>query len=408
MNNSDVGAIPDLGDPNLYVESVPHDVFTQLRRDDPVYWNVEGDGRGFWAITRYDDIFSISRQPLVFSSAHENGGHRIFDENAVAVAGAGHEHMGIPFISRDPPTHQRFRTVVVPGLSPARLQDMESRIAARASALLDATPLDESVDILPAFAAPLPLLTLAELLGLPGEMWSKLFAWTNALVGEDDEDMRPSADLLVEFIKFAEDLYRARRAAPTDDIASMLANAVINDEPMAMRDFVATMVLVLVGGNETTRNSIAHTIAAFAANPDQWELLRRNRDLIPSAVREMVRYASPVMHMRRTATQDVELRGKTNKKGDRVLLWYPSGNRDEEKFDRPFAFDIARGNTQHLGFGTGQHVCIGSRLAELQLRVTFGLLADRVKAFAVQRPPVRIRSNFINGLKSLHVEMQRG
>ena len=398
--------VPDLSDPNLYADRVPHDVFTYLRQNDPVYWNVEANGRGFWAITRYDDIVNISRQPQLFSSAHENGGHRIFDENDVAVAGAGHEHMGIPFISRDPPTHQRFRAVVVPGLTPARLQEMEVRIVARAQSLLDAIAFDETIDLLPAFAAPLPLLTLAELLGLPGEMWTKLFAWTNALVGEDDEDMRPSPELLVEFITFAEDLYRERRAKPGNDIASMLANAVVADQPMTMPDFVATMVLVLVGGNETTRNSIAHTVAAFAAHPDQWDLLRQNRELLPTAVREMVRYASPVMHMRRTAMADFELRGKTIRKKDRVLLWYPSGNRDEEKFERPFDFDVARGNIQHLGFGTGQHVCVGSRLAELQLRIAFGLLADRVKRFVVQSPPVRIKSNFINGLKSLKVELQ--
>lgn len=400
---------PDLKDAGLYLDGVPHEAFARLRREQPVYWNPEADGSGFWAVTRYEDIVEVSRQPGLFSSAHENGGHRIFNENEVSVANSKESLIGIPFISLDPPAHVHYRTTIVPGLSAARLADMEGRIRARAAALLDKIPLGETVDFVQAFAAPLPLLTLAELLGLGPEMWEPLYHWTNAFVGEDDPEFRKSPEemgrIMGEFMAWASALYDDRRRAPTDDIASMMANAVVQGQPMKRADFLGNMILVLVGGNETTRNSISHSVAAFAAAPAQWDGLRGAPDAMRPAVREMVRHASPVMHMRRTATADTSLAGVPIRKGDKVVLWYISGNRDETAFPDPDRFDITRGDIKHLGFGTGQHVCVGSRLAEMQLRIAFGLLAERVERFEIQRAPRRFRSNFINGLKNLDVKL---
>lgn len=398
---------PDLKDPSLYEASVPWDAFDDLRRNDPVHWNPESDGAGFWAVTRHADIVEVSRQPLLFSSAHENGGHRIFNENEVGLTGAGDSAIGIPFISRDPPIHTRYRKFVMPALSPVRLGDIEARIRARVEALVAEIPLGETIDLVPTLAAPLPLMTLAELLGVPGDTWVKLYHWTNAFVGEDDPEFRQSpeamGETLAEFFAFSQDLFEARRAEPTDDIASLLANAEIDGVPVPFRDFVANLILVLVGGNETTRNSLSHSVIAFAENPDQWDALRADRSLLKTAAPEMVRHASPVMHMRRTATEDTVIGGQAIRKGDKVVLWYISGNRDAAVYDRPDTFDIARKGAQHVGFGAGQHVCVGSRLAEMQLRVAFDILADRVSRFEVQAPPRRFRSNFINGLKNLDV-----
>ena len=172
---------------------------------------------------------------------------------------------------------------------------------------------------------------------------------------------------------------------------------------MPFRDFVANLILVLVGGNETTRNSLSHSVIAFSQNPDQWDTLRADRSLLKTAAPEMVRHASPVMHMRRTATENTVIGVQAIAKGDKVVLWYISGNRDALVYDQPDRFDIARKGPQHVGFGAGQHVCVGSRLAEMQLRVAFDILADRVSRFEVQAPPRRFRSNFINGLKNLDV-----
>lgn len=400
---------PDLKNPDLYVEAMPHAVFAELRASSPVYWNPESDGSGFWALTRHADIVSVSRQPQLFSSAYENGGHRIFNENEVGLTGAGDSSVGVPFISVDPPTHTQYRKVIMPALSPVRLGDIEARIEARTRTLLSEVAFDEPVDLVPLLSAPLPLLTLAELLGVPAEMWRDLYHWTNAFVGEDDPEFRKSpeamAEILGAFFAFAQELYASRRAQPGPDIASLLANAQVDGEPIAFRDFVGNLILVLVGGNETTRNSLSHTVAAFANDPDQWNLIRENPGLLATATAEMVRHATPVIHMRRTAMSDTELGGQQIRKGDKVVMFYASGNRDEAVFDDAGRFDVTRRAVQHVGFGTGQHVCVGSRLAEMQLRVAFRLLAERVRHFELIAPPRRFRSNFINGLKNLEVRL---
>ena len=397
--------IPDLKDPALYEAGVPYAAFATLRRDDPVHWNPESDGAGFWAITRYADIVEVSRNPALFSSAHEWGGHRIFNENEVGLTGAGDSAIGIPFISRDPPIHTRYRKFVMPALAPGRLGDIEAKIRARVTALVDRIPLGEAIDIVPLLSAPLPLLTLAELLGVPPETCDDLFRWTNAFVGEDDPEFRQSPEamqaLLGEFFAFCADLFERRRAVPTGDIASLLANATIDGEPVPFRDFIGNLILVLVGGNETTRNSLSHTMATLAAQPEQWDMVRDDPSILKTGVREMVRHASPVLYMRRTATADTRLSGTAIARGDKVVLWYASGNRDEDAIHDADRFDLTRGNVQHVGFGSGQHVCVGSRLAEMQLRVAFEILSERVARFEVVRPPRRLRSNFINGLKTL-------
>jgi len=402
---------PDLKDPDLYEARAPHDLFKRLRQEAPVYWSPEADGAGFWSLTRHADIVEVSRQPELFSSASANGGHRIFNENEVGLANAGESAIGVPFISRDPPSHGQYRKFVMPALTPNRLEGIEARISERCADLLDKIPLDEVVDIVPLLSAPLPLLTLADLLGAPFDLWPKLYDWTNAFVGEDDPDFRRSpeamAATLEEFFSFAVDLFEARRARPGPDIATLLANAEIDGEPIAFKEFVANLILVLVGGNETTRNSLSHTIAAFAACPDQWDWLREDPQRLTASVREMVRFASPVMHMRRTAMADTDIGGQAIAKGDKVVMWYISGNRDEAVFDDADRFDVSRKTVPHIGFGTGQHVCVGWRLAELQLRVAFGRLAERVKRFEQVGQPRRFRSNFINGLKNLDVRLVR-
>jgi linalool 8-monooxygenase len=399
----------DLKDPDLYLAGVPHDLFARLRREAPVHWNPEVDGAGFWALTRYADIVEVSRQPGLFSSAHENGGHRIFNENEVGLTGAGEAAIGIPFISLDPPVHTQYRRFIMPALSPARIAGIQQRIEERCQALFDRVPLGETADIVPLLSAPLPLLTLTELFDLPGEMWVKLYDWTNAFVGEDDPDFRQSPEamgaILGEFMAFSAELFRERREKPGQDLASLLANMEVNGAPVGFAEFTGNLVLALVGANETTRNSISHSLIAFAENPDQWDAIRADPALLQNAVREMVRHASPVMHMRRTATADTEIGGQPIAKGDKVVLWYASANRDEAAFAEPDRFDIRRGNIQHLGFGSGQHVCVGSRLAEMQLRVVFGMLARHVRSFEVMARPRRFRSNFINGLKNLDLRM---
>lgn len=399
----------DLANPDLYVEGVPYAALAALRAESPVYWNAESDGPGFWAVLGFDEIVAVSRQADLFSSAHANGGHRIFNENEVGLTGAGESAIGIPFISHDPPTHTQYRKFVMPALSPARLDGIEARIAARVERLFEAVPLDEAVDILPLFTVPLPLLTLAELLGVPAESWHDLHRWTDAFVGEDDPDFRQSPEamqqVLGEFIAFATSLFAERRSTPGSDLASLLANTEVHGQPVSLGDFTGNLILALVGGNETTRNSINHSMIAFANDLAQWDAIRADPGLLPGAVKEMVRHASPVIHMRRTATRDTELGGKAIRQGDKVVMWYPSGNRDERAFADPDRFDVRRPIRQHLAFGSGTHVCVGSRLAEMQLRLAFASMARHVRRFEVAGRPSRVRSNFINGFKRLEVRL---
>jgi linalool 8-monooxygenase len=399
----------DLKDPDLYVGGMPYAELAALRAASSVHWNPESDGAGFWAVLGFDDIVTVSRQADLFSSAHENGGHRIFNENEVGLTGAGESAIGVPFISRDPPTHTQYRKFIMPALSPGRLEGIEARIAERVERLFADVPLNETVDILPLLTVPLPLLTLAELLGVPSETWHDLHRWTDAFVGEDDPDFRQSpeamAEVLGEFIGFSAALFEERRANPGPDIASLLANTEIHGQPVPLGDFVGNLILALVGGNETTRNSINHSLIAFANNPDQWDAIRADPGLLPNAVKEMVRFASPVIHMRRTATRDTDLGGKQIRKGDKVVVFYPSGNRDAAVFPDPDRFDIARPIRQHLAFGAGTHVCVGSRLAEMQLRLAFAQMARHVRRIEIMGEPRRVRSNFINGFKRLDVRL---
>lgn len=399
----------DLKNPDTYAGGVPYAALAEMRGRGPVHWNPESDGAGFWAVLAHDEIVAVSRQPDLFSSAYENGGHRIFNENEVGLTGAGESAIGIPFISRDAPSHTQYRKFVMPALSPGRLEGIEARIAERVERLFAQVPLGETVDILPLLTVPLPLLTLAELLGVQPEMWGDLHRWTDAFVGEDDPDFRQSPEamqaVLGEFMGFASALYEERRANPGPDIASLLANAQIRGEAVPLCDFIANLILALVGGNETTRNSINHSLIAFADNPDQWEMLRADPALLPGAVKEMVRFASPVIHMRRTAMRDTELGGQTIRKGDKVVVFYPAGNRDPAIFVEPDRFDITRPAKQHLAFGAGAHVCVGSRLAEMQLRLAFAEMARHVRSIEVVGEPARVRSNFINGFKRLEVKL---
>ncbi|WP_033924977.1 cytochrome P450 [Sphingomonas sp. 35-24ZXX] len=399
----------DLKDPDLYLDGMPYARLAEWRARGPVHWNPESDGAGFWAVLGFDEIMAVSRQADLFSSAYENGGHRIFNENEMGLAGTGDSPIGIPFISRDPPVHTQYRKFVMPALSPGRLEGIERRIEERVERLFAEVPLNQTVDILPLFSVPLPLLTLAELLGVPADMWRDLHRWTDAFIGEDDPELRQSPEamqaVLGEFIGFATELFAARRAAPGPDLASLLANSDIHGSPAELPDFIGNLVLALVGGNETTRNSINHSLIAFAENPEQWDAIRADPALIPQAVKEMVRFASPVIHMRRTAMRDTELGGQAIRKGDKVVMFYPSGNRDEQVFADPDRFDIARAIRQHLAFGFGTHVCVGSRLAEMQLRLAFSCLARHVRSIEIASTPRRVRSNFINGFKQLEVRL---
>lgn len=396
-----------LADPDHFRSGFPHELFTQLRRHAPVCWSEESDGPGFWSLFKYEDIADAAKNPKVFSSATENGGHRLFDERTAGVAGTGAESpIGIPFISRDPPTHVQQRLAVMPAIAPNRLVQMEARVRERVVALIEAIPPNETFEVVKNLSAPIPIKTLAELMEAPAGMEPKLVEWTNALIGEDDPDFRASPEYMAravgELMHFAGTLRAQRLKRGGQDLISLISFE-RDGSQVPLRDFYANIILILVGGNETTRNSISGGLVALAQHPGQWQKLRDEPSLIPSAVAEIVRWVSPVIHMRRTAMEDLRIRGVEIPKGSKVLFWYPSANRDEDVWSDPFVFDIARPVQRHLAFGAGQHVCLGSRLAELQIRVFLEELIRRYERFEVVGEAPRIRSNFISGIKSLNL-----
>ena len=402
----DLGGKPDLKSPDLYLHEEHHDVFRRLRAEEPVYWNPEADSTGFWAITRYDDIEAISKNPKLFSSAKENGGHRIFNENDID----GND-TDASMISMDPPEHASYRRMVTPGFVPKRITGMEDRIRARVTRLLDNLPKTGEAEFVSSVAAVLPIEVLAELFGVPESDGPKLFEWSNATVGEDDPELRVSDEYMkkcvLEMAGYAAGLWQQRLENPGADLISMLAHSRVNGEAMTFPTYIGTFILLVVGGNETTRNSISGGLLALSENPEERRKLLDDPSLIPSAVQEIVRWVSPVLHMRRTATEDTEIRGQKIRKGDKVVMWYASGNRDEDKWDDPFRFDVTRyakpNVATQLGFGAGQHFCLGSRLAELQLKVLFEELLRRFPDIHVSGPVRRMRSNFIYGLKEMPV-----
>lgn len=405
----------DLKDPSLYERDEEHEIFTRLRAECPVYWNPEDDGPGFWCLTKYDDIVAVSKNPKLFSSARDWGGHRIFDEKEAGGAALGDVALGdtsdvdTSMISMDPPVHNAYRGMVTPGFTPPRIKGMEDRIRSRVRATLDQLKGVDHCEFVTSVAAELPIQVLAELFGIPQADRLKLFEWSNAMIGEDDPELRPSADFIAasfaEMSDYAMKLWRDRAENPGDDLISMLVHGRVDGQAMSPERYIGTFILLVVGGNETTRQSIAGGALALAQFPDQRQKLLDDPSLIANAVSEIVRWVSPVLHMRRTATEDTEIRGQLIRKGDKVVMWYVSANRDEDKFPDPFKFDVTRHDGMNLGFGIGQHFCLGSRLAELQLKVLFEELLPRFPNLQPTAPVRRMRSNFVRGIKEMQVDI---
>lgn len=401
-----------LGDPDLFAHGFPHTLFRDLRDQSPVCWSDWSGGPGFWSLTKYEDISEASLNPKRFSSASENGGHRIFDEQAAGVAGTGagdEAPIGIPFISRDPPKQVQQRMMVMQAVSSPRLTEMEARIRARIVHLIEKVPDREPYEVVDQLSAPIPIKTLAELLDVPEGRESQLVEWTNALIGEDDPDFRQSpehmARLLGELMTYSAELRASRLGSDRTDLITLISREKDGSE-VPLRDFFANVILVLVGGNETTRNSISGGLIALAQNPEQWQALRSDPGLIPGAVNEIVRWVSPVMHMRRTVMEDTEIRGVPLAKGSKLLFWYPSANRDADIWKDPFRFDITRPIVKHRGFGHGAHICAGSRLAEMQIRIFLEELLKRCRHFELAGDVQRIRSNFIDGIRTLPMRFE--
>jgi cholest-4-en-3-one 26-monooxygenase len=398
----------DLLDRDRFTRGIPHEWFTWLRANAPVYHHPEPGGPGFWVISKHADIIQCNRDAGTFSSEQARGGVvGLEDRNNMQTE--AEQAGGRMMLMMDPPDHTRYRKLVNRGFTPRMIGEMETHIRELTRTILDQAISKDESDFVVDVAAELPLEVIAELIGVPSDDRHKIFEWSNRMVGSEDPEYIVSDEEIfnaqVEMFMYAQQLADKRRAEPTDDIITALLSAEVDGESLSDMDFNLFFLLLSVAGNETTRNAIAHGMNAFLENPDQYQVLVDDPEgRIVCATEEILRWASPVMYFRRNATRDFELRGETIKAGDKISLWYISGNRDEDVWADPFTFDITRDPNPHIAFGGGgPHFCLGAQLARMEIHVLFEELARRVPHVEQLGAPQPLRSNFIGGIKHLPV-----
>lgn len=392
----------DVYDIDTYVKGIPHDRYKRLRAESPVYFNKEPGGRGFWAITKYADVVSISKDPRTFSSFR--GGTNIPDyppENLSQIQ--------LLMVNMDPPQHGKFRRLVSRGFTPRMIARLEPFVREAAVRSIETAAKQGECDFVRNCSAEIPLIVIADLMGIPQEDRHKVFHWSNRLIGFDDPEFQNSLEeaqmVAQELWMYANSLATLRKEKPIgDDLVSILINSDIEGEALTEMEFDTFFLLLAVAGNETTRNAISGGMLTLLEHPDQMRRLVEEPALLNSGIEEILRWVTPVIHFRRTATRDVEMRGKQIKENDKVVMFYHSANRDEEVFPNPDVFDVARTPNDHLAFGIGEHFCLGSSLARLELRVFFEELLKRYPDIKVNGNVRRLRSNFINGYKEIPVK----
>lgn len=395
----------DLSDGASFVGGFPHDAFVWLRREAPVYWHeptaVTPDGEGFWVVSRYDDVVDVFRDPRTFSSEtggeREWGGTGIHDDRAIGVV--------LNFM--DDPKHRRFRSLVSQGFTPRTIGQLEEGLRTITRGLLDQAADAGTVDFVRLVARELPLQAICTILGVPAADRTQLIDWIDAGI-EDPGGAIIAIEYLRKVAAYADGLIEEKRRKPGDDILSIIAHATLPDEPegrLNNRELRLFFNLLFPAGVETTRNSIGTGLLAFIEHPAELRRLRAEPALIRPAVEELLRWTTPSVYKRRTATRDTSIAGQPIRRGDKVTVWEMSANRDEGRFDAPFAFDIGRDPNPHIAFGVGVHVCLGAALARLELKVMFEELFARFQHFELMGDYEFAPNNRLVGLKALPIRL---
>jgi cytochrome P450 len=396
----------DLSDHDAFVERVPHEWFTTLRHEDPVHWNDETDGSGFWAVTRYEDIRSVHRDPGTFSS--ETGGTSLEDIDPKYIEARK------SMLDMDPPRHDELRGMLNRRFTPKAVRVWEDKIRSVTDEVLGLALEKDEFEFVAEISSEIPMQVFAEILGVPHEERRTVIDLGDRLLGNQDPEYATGEDdahrhlpfsspAAMEMFEFGRGLAAERRKEPRDDIVTQLAF-----EPLTQQEYDVYFLLLATAGNETTRHTITHGMLALMEHPDQLERLRSDRSLLDSAANEMLRWATPVYHFRRTATQDTELAGTKISAGDKVTTWFVSANFDETVFDDAHTFDVSRDPNRHQSFGPGGvHTCMGSHLARLEVGIVFDILLDRIDEIELTGPPERLRSNFFNGIKRMPVRVSK-
>jgi cytochrome P450 len=387
--------------PELFQNDAHWPYFERLRKEDPVHFTAESNFGPYWSITKYNDIMAVDTNHQVFSSQSSLGG--------ITIGGAPGGDGPLPmFIAMDPPKHDVQRKTVSPVVAPTNLTRLEPIIRERAGLILDSLPIGEEFDWVDKVSIELTTMTLATLFDFPFEERRKLTRWSDVITavpghGIVDSWEQKAKEIQECFGTFTQLWNERVNAEPAGDLISMLAHGK-DTRNMEPREYHGNVVLLIVGGNDTTRNTISGSVLALNQNPDQYNKLRENPSLIPSMVSETIRWQTPLAHMRRTALSDIEFRGKQIKKGDKVVMWYVSGNRDDEVIENPDSYIVDRARPrQHISFGFGIHRCVGNRLAELQLQVIWEEILKRFPAIELVSEPKRTYSTFVKGYERMQV-----
>ena len=399
----------DLSRPELFADENVLEVFKRLRAEDPVHYCESSSFGPMWSITRYEDCMAVDTDHKRFSSSDEYGGIQI-DDNIVRPPVEGMDISA--FITKDQPHHAPIRKAVQPIAGPAALDSFHDLIWQRTENVLDNLPEGEAFNWVEKVSIELTTQMLATLFDFPFEDRHLLTYWSDITTAMEGSDGFPGherrVEILIECLEYFTRLREQRaNGAPNFDLVSMLARDV-NTKDMDAMNFLGNLMLLIVGGNDTTRNSMSASINAWNLFPDEFAKLREDPGLIDNMVAEVIRWQTPLSHMRRTALEDVELGGKTIKKGDKVVMWYYSGNHDEDVFEDPRTIKFDRPNLKaHLSFGFGIHRCMGLRVAELQLRILWQQILDKFEKIELVGQPRRLKSNFVNGYTDMQVKVTR-
>jgi cholest-4-en-3-one 26-monooxygenase len=407
----------DCFDPDRFAnQGYPHEIWTRMRRDTPVAWYDDGLREPFWAITRYSDITAIGKDSDNFISGP---GVTILRKDQVDAAA----NRSVPLmLSMDPPEHHKNRMILRERFKPSvmralhehiveRCREIADEVAARRLALIEKGG-EPEVDFVEAIAMRLPLDVILELLGVPTDDRDQMYEWSNAVVGSEDPEYG-NVDVPREAVAGAQQamfgyfakFIAQRRVAPREDLVSLLVEARIDGEPLTDMQILGFCFLLAIAGNETTRNATSGAMLALIEHPEQRAQLTANRSILPTAVEELLRWVTPIIYMARTATRDIEIADQTVRKGEKVVMFYPSANRDESVFEAPFSVDFERKPNRHLTFGFGRHSCLGNDLARIELRAVLDEILSRFPKLELAGDVSRLRSNFVGGIKAMPVRL---
>ena len=402
----------DLNNLDAFEAGAPHDQFELLRKEAPIHRHAGPSGEeDYWCITKHEDLKMISKDPQLFSSERMSAIMRDPDPESLPM-------LRLIMLNMDPPKHRQYRAIVNKAFTPRMVQSLDAAVDRMVTEIIDNVIEKGECDFVDELAAPLPMKVICEMMGVPEEDRRAIYELGNKMIGFDDPEyndgevgkfgQQDGHEASAEMFMYAAKLADRARAQPSDDLATALLNAEVDGQKLTEMEFNSFFMLLAVAGNETTRTVTTNGMLDLIRYPDQRQKLLDDPSLLNSAVEEILRHEPAVHSFRRTAMADTEIRGVRIAEGDKLIMWYPSVNRDEEVFDRPAEFDIARSPNDHLSFGVGEHFCLGANLARMELRKIFGGLLSRLPDIELAAEPRRLRSNFINGVKEMRVEFTPG